>query len=71
MNVAAWDTETDPANPRPNIWPECPTCQTAFTYGRALSMARGWVWCWRTACKHKSQAVLMTADGPYEPEETR
>ena len=63
----AWDMETDPANPHPNIWPECQTCGVAFAYKRAMSLAMGWVWCWQRECKHKSSAVLMTADGPYEP----
>ena len=65
--LTAWDVETDPANPQPNIWPECPTCSVAWVWRYTITLDNA-QWMWTRDCKHKTQPVLWTADGPYEPE---
>lgn len=75
--MSTWDTETDPDNPQPNVWPVCMEpdrktgieCSTAYVWQQFMSLGRGYVWAWARSCKHKkAQPVLMTADGPYDPE---
>lgn len=62
--MTVWDM-TDPDNPQPNIWPECPECHTPWAWRHGYTMA-GTKWAWMRDCKHKKeQPVLMTKDGPY------
>jgi hypothetical protein len=66
--IEPWNVTDDPANPQPNIWPQCTTCDTAWIWRRCMSMSKGWIWLWTRDCKHKSQPALHTADGPYQPD---
>lgn len=59
----------------PEIWPEC-DCGVPFVHRRALVLfpKTEYRWVWQRDCKHPKKEVhehrMMTADGPYEPEET-
>ncbi len=51
-------TDLTDLNPQPKVWPECPTCCTAFVLRRGMvfnakltTMTMGWVW--QRDCKHK------------------
>lgn len=63
--ITAWNVADDPANPQPNLWPTCTTCETPWVWRRCLTLS-GAKWMWTRDCKHKSGPVLHTADGPYE-----
>ena len=74
--MKAWDVETDPSNPQPQIWPECMEpdkktgleCRTPWAWRLGYTMT-GTKWAWMRDCKHKNaQPVLMTSDGPYTPQ---
>jgi hypothetical protein len=56
-----WDVTTDPANPRPLIYPVCKDCGEAWAYQRCLSWTTGrFMWAWAPpvkvprGCRHKS-----------------
>lgn len=65
-----WDTETDPANPQPQVFPKCSTCEAAYVYRRGLSLSKGTIWYWSRDCKHKSEATIHVplAEGRTEAE---
>lgn len=59
--VKTWDTETDPLNPQPIIYPVCGDCGAPCEYRRFLNFNTGeYVWAWAKpakvprGCRHKS-----------------
>lgn len=53
-----WDTEADPANPQPQVYPKCSTCEAPYVYRQGLSLTKGVTWYWSRDCKHKSEATI-------------
>ena len=68
MELEIWSTSgPDKDNPQPNVWAECPICHTAWVWCQYLSLNEGKrKWAWGRDCKHKSEPILMTVNGPLE-----
>lgn len=63
LSEAADTLERMQVDPQPTMWAACSTCDMAYVLRRALSMSKGWMWVWARECKHRSEPVLMNAQG--------